>query len=631
MGIKNDNACSQATTKAGDNMIGKTNQSSPSPLCAPNQKTPSEKATPASEQSENVGAKIARHKPLAWSILGLALCRAGLIVGSYGSYRHSDEGIYSDGVMLVALAVLAVLWLLIAITKCHLSRQVVRRIAFASIILEAFSLTMTGALVIGPPEMNVAGNHFLASTFCTLGGLACMSYWLRRARDCTAITAVIYAFGALFVSELLIFTSIFMENGISYFYAAVLVLLQFPCMLLARTKPLACDIKTISSENDFFNFAKNTMTSKVFLATICVSIGVLACADGFLRGYPDGLPIAFRATTRFADLVLILAFCVAIIVFTCRQHYRVMTVGIFVTMEALACIALLCYSAWPDALDIGAIFTTNLNALLVGFSWYIILAFMSYGWRCPYYYAIAGWIVWLGCRGIARITLINVTAVSQNDLLMLAAVFTNVLKFGDDVQNFPMYLILGNVLFSLMADSTSSAMGSILESAPLIKKVRVSKMIFPLEKVLFTLVNFAISLIAVVIVMLFFRIPPTVNLLAMPILLVFMLLFCAGLGMLLSSLAVFFRDVCHLWGVVITAWTYATPLFYPVGLLPDWMQAAEAFNPMYHYVCYFRDIAMYNTVPGLTENLICLGMAAITFAIGFAVFKATEKKFILYV
>lgn len=424
MGIKNDNACSQAATKAGDNMIGKTNQSSPSPLCAPNQKTPSEKATPASEQSENVGAKITRHKPLAWSILGLALCRAGLIVGSYGSYRHSDEGIYSDGVMLVALAILAVLWLLIAITKCHLSRQVVRRVAFASIILEAFSLTMTGVLVIGPPEMNVAGNHFLASTFCTLGGLACMSYWLRRARDCTAITAVIYAFGALFVSELLIFTSIFMKNGISYFYAAVLVLLQFPCILLARTKPLACDIKTLSNKGDFFNFTKNTMTSKVFLATICVSIGVLACADGFLRGYPDGLPIAFRATTRFADLVLILAFCVAIIVFTCRQHHRVMTVGIFVTMEALACIALLCYSAWPDALDIGAIFTTNLNALLVGFSWYIILAFMSYGWRCPYYYAIAGWIVWLGCRGIARITLINVTAVSQNDLLMLAAVFT---------------------------------------------------------------------------------------------------------------------------------------------------------------------------------------------------------------
>lgn len=101
--------------------------------------------------------------------------------------------------------------------------------------------------------------------------------------------------------------------------------------------------------------------------------------------------------------------------------------------------------------------------------------------------------------------------------------------------------------------------------------------------------------------------------------------------MLLSALAVFFRDVCHLWGVIITAWTYATPLFYPIGLLPDWMQAAEAYNPMWHYVSYFRDIAMYGTVPGMREHAICLVMALVTFIIGFVVFKATEKKFILYV
>ena len=126
-----------------------------------------------------------------------------------------------------------------------------------------------------------------------------------------------------------------------------------------------------------------------------------------------------------------------------------------------------------------------------------------------------------------------------NPLLMmcvLAAVFTNVLKFGD-VANFPMYLILGNVLFALMSDSTSSAMTSILESAPLIKKIKISKMIFPIEKVLFQLVNFAISLIAVVIVMVFFKIAPTINLVALPLLLIYMLLFCSGLGMLLSALA----------------------------------------------------------------------------------------------
>lgn len=221
-----------------------------------------------------------------------------------------------------------------------------------------------------------------------------------------------------------------------------------------------------------------------------------------------------------------------------------------------------------------------------------------------------------------------------NPLLMmcvLAVVFSNVLKFGGGIENFPMYLILGNVLFALMSDSTSTAMWSILDSAPLIKKIKISKLIFPLEKVLFQLVNFAISLIAVVIVMLVFRIMPTPALLMLPVLLVFMVLFSAGLGMLLSSLAVFFRDVCHLWGVVLTAWTYATPLFYPIEILPQWMQAAEAFNPMFHYVTYFRDIAMYGTVPGLSEHLICFAMATITFLVGLFVFKKTEKKFILYV
>lgn len=249
-------------------------------------------------------------------------------------------------------------------------------------------------------------------------------------------------------------------------------------------------------------------------------------------------------------------------------------------------------------------------------NWFIITSLVSKDFKLKYRRSVLG-VLWS----------------VLNPLLMmcvLAAVFTNVLKFGD-VENFPMYLILGNVLFSLVADSTSSAMGSILESAPLIKKVRVSKMVFPLEKVLFQLVNFAISLIAVVLVMLFFRIAPTWNLLALPLLLLFMMLFCTGLGMLLSSLAVFFRDVCHLWGVVITAWTYATPLFYPIGILPQWMQQAEAFNPMFHYVTYFRDIVMYGTVPGLTEQFVCFIMAIVTFAVGFAVFKATEKKFILYV
>ena len=219
-----------------------------------------------------------------------------------------------------------------------------------------------------------------------------------------------------------------------------------------------------------------------------------------------------------------------------------------------------------------------------------------------------------------------------NPLLMmcvLTAVFSFMFRF--DIENYPLYLILGNTIFSLMADSTTGAMNSILDSASLIKKIRIRKLIFPLEKVLFQLVNFCFSLIAVAAVMVFFRIAPTPNILLLPVLLVFVFLFSAGLGMLLSALAVFFRDILHLWSVVITAWTYATPLFYPVSILPEWMVAIEQFNPMYHYVTYFRDIVLWGQNPGIQENLLCLLFAVVTFAVGLLVFKKLQKRFILYV
>lgn len=219
-----------------------------------------------------------------------------------------------------------------------------------------------------------------------------------------------------------------------------------------------------------------------------------------------------------------------------------------------------------------------------------------------------------------------------NPLLMmvvLSAVFSFMFRF--DIENYPLYLIIGTTLFSLMGDSTSSAMNSIIESSSLIKKIRINKIIFPLEKVLFQLVNYCLSLIAVIAVMLFFKVIPTFNIIFLPLLLFYVLLFSAGLSLLLSALVVFFRDIGHLWSVVITAWTYATPLFYPITMLPEWMQSLMNFNPMYHYVTYLREIALWGQTPTIQENLICLCMGLVVLAIGYTVFKKLEKKFILYV
>lgn len=219
-----------------------------------------------------------------------------------------------------------------------------------------------------------------------------------------------------------------------------------------------------------------------------------------------------------------------------------------------------------------------------------------------------------------------------NPLLMmvvLTAVFSAFFRF--DIENYPVYLILGNTLFAFVTGATSSAMVSIIESSSLIQKVRIDKFVFPLEKVLFELLNFAISLIAVVIVMVFLNVRITLNILLLPILLIYVTIFALGIGLLLAALAIFFRDLIHIWSVFITAWTYLTPLFYPVSILPDWMLAAEAFNPMYNYVTYFRDIALWGITPSLSFNVICLVMALITLAIGVLVFNKMQKKFIFYI
>lgn len=220
-----------------------------------------------------------------------------------------------------------------------------------------------------------------------------------------------------------------------------------------------------------------------------------------------------------------------------------------------------------------------------------------------------------------------------NPLLMMvvmAAVFSYMFRF--QIENFPLYLILGSILFEYMNRATSDSVSSIIQAQALIKKIRIEKMVFPLEKATFELVNFAISLIAVVIVMAYFQVLPSINALwGLPLLIVCVTVFSAGLGLLLSALAVFFRDIQHLWGVVMTAWTYATPIFYPFDMLPPWMQQLIQFNPMFHYVQFFRDIMMWDVNPGALECLICIGMAAVTFLVGFIVFRKTQSKFILHI
>lgn len=247
--------------------------------------------------------------------------------------------------------------------------------------------------------------------------------------------------------------------------------------------------------------------------------------------------------------------------------------------------------------------------------WFILRSLVSKDFKLKYRRSALG-IVWSVLNPLLM-------------MIVLTAVFSTFFRF--QIENFALYLILGQTLFALMSDATSGAMSSIIDSAPLIKKIRINKFLFPLEKTAFALLNFVISLIAVAAVMIFFQIVPTINLLFLPLLLLLVFAFSLGLGLLLSALSVFFRDVMHLWSVVLTAWTYATPLFYPIDILPDWMLPIMECNPMYHYVTFFREIALWGTTPSGEQILLCAFFAIVTLIVGILVFRAKQSKFILYV
>lgn len=219
-------------------------------------------------------------------------------------------------------------------------------------------------------------------------------------------------------------------------------------------------------------------------------------------------------------------------------------------------------------------------------------------------------------------------------MVIMSIVFSFV--FRADIENYPLYLILGNITFSFMSESTSQALMSFIDAAPLLKKVRVSRFVFPVQKVLFALVNFTFSLVAVALVMLWFRVVPTWHIIWLPVCLFLLVLFCSGIGLIVGSLAVFFRDVVHLWSVILTAWTYLTPIFWvPTQLAangaPAWVMSIVELNPMYGFVTFMRDIFLWNQNPSVQTFALCAIWAVVMLGIGILVFRKTQHKFILYI
>jgi len=207
--------------------------------------------------------------------------------------------------------------------------------------------------------------------------------------------------------------------------------------------------------------------------------------------------------------------------------------------------------------------------------------------------------------------------------------------FGRNDPLYPVYLLTGNIMFSCLRNATDGAMQSIVSNRSMLTRVKIDPYLFPLSSTLSSLVNLLFSMIALILIMLGLQIFGGHNLFSFRILMVFLMLpafvvFEYGIGLFLSALYVFFRDLKYLYHVFLTLWTYLTPIFYKVESLRAGSFAYKLvkLNPMYYFVRFFREAMYLNWYDLPWQDLGVLYLLAIaSVSIGVIVYKSLKKHF----
>ena len=214
-------------------------------------------------------------------------------------------------------------------------------------------------------------------------------------------------------------------------------------------------------------------------------------------------------------------------------------------------------------------------------------------------------------------------------MIVLSIVFGTL--FGNKNHQFPVYILCGRLMYSFFSNATKGAMKAIRSNAGMIKKVYVPKYIYPLSSVLFNFVIFLISLIVLVVVGVVLKVYPTVYMLQAIVPLFLLLVTALGVGMILSTFAVFFRDLEYLWTVGLMIIMYASAIFYyPERLMKSGYAWILKCNPLYLLIHNFRQ-AVFGHPMNMKFLAASIIFAVFSLIVGLIFFYKKQDEFILYI
>ena len=223
-------------------------------------------------------------------------------------------------------------------------------------------------------------------------------------------------------------------------------------------------------------------------------------------------------------------------------------------------------------------------------------------------------------------------------MTVMAIVFSQMFKFKVDGINYLVYLMTGIIMFNYFSEASNMAMTSVVGNFSLINKVYIPKYIFPVAKCLFVGINFLLTLIPWLIIIGLtyvglgeYTCHFNIWYLLLPYIFLCMFLFTVGIGLILSCVSVFLRDMFYIYGIILTIWNYMTPIFYSLEILPENLQTIFKCNPLYVYITGVRSIVLAGQRPSFFQIGQMFAFGIITLFIGLFVFKKKQDKFIYYV
>ncbi len=213
-------------------------------------------------------------------------------------------------------------------------------------------------------------------------------------------------------------------------------------------------------------------------------------------------------------------------------------------------------------------------------------------------------------------------------MLVLTVVFSQIVRFSAE-QSYPysVYVLSGLTVWRFFSSATSGAMGEMLWSGQLLSRIYVPKSVFPVASMLTGLADLGIAMLPLLVITLLLGVPLRPAALVLPLSVLLLALFTLGLGLLLSTAAVYFADMLPVYEVALTIWMYATPIIYPLETVPEAWQPLLKLNPLYHMVELFRQPLLAGSLPALETWLIAGGCALGALALGGYVFTARINEY----